>query len=216
MLPGITPPIIKLPTFRTTFIGSATNSSTGSVNMMGTFTATTPGLMVVTAISSCSNTTRTILDFFIGGTTGLLNFASAGSQLSGGIGSRVVTSGGQGVGVRFSSTTQTAANGVGVWLITGYSSTAPTQTNSSTGTSSVASLSLNINAYGAGVFQTFWGSTTDGAWTGATEQGSGTTVGTNRCEWANTTNVFQTSTPSYTATSTHASATFCIVGASWG
>lgn len=218
MLPGVTPPIITLPKLKVAFLGLATNATTTATVSFGNFTPTTPGLMVVATACTAASASRIVSDISINSSTGNLNLASTstGGSIILGIGSAVVTSGATAVSVTFSSTTGSASNSVGVWLLTGYSSTTPINVQKSTvGSTSIISLPINIDAYGVALFQLCWATSNSFTWSGASVQASATR-GFSRYESANTTNVFQTSTPSYLVSSSHATLTVAgMIGGSW-
>lgn len=204
-LPGLFPVLHSESTPTITFLHSTRNATTTASISFGTATPTTPGLLVVTILST-SVTTRLITDVTIGGSTGTLHVVSAGAANQRALASLVVSSGAKAISVTYNTTTNTAGGGVGAWLITGYNSTAPFDSGSATASgSTTVSLARAYPRNGVGVASAIGNSTAAMGMTGATTVASSTQGTTLRCDWASITS--SVANASLTVSATGAAAT---------
>lgn len=126
-----------------TYIGSNTSSANQTTYDFGNFNAPTAGLMIIgTGNFGDAAANRTVSSVSIGGGAATIHVnPSTGAQPSC-IASRVVSSGNNNVTVTFSGQMQNGS--VAVWLLTGYRSATPFDTDgindSSSGTSRIATL----------------------------------------------------------------------------
>jgi hypothetical protein len=110
-----------------THIGNAESGTDGTVFDYGNFNAPEAGLMVV-VLSGYNTTAPTISSVSIGGTNGTVHVQASGHQrVTLGIATREVSSGNQNVTVTFGSTS--VISRVSVYLLTGYDSATPTDTD---------------------------------------------------------------------------------------
>lgn len=121
----------------------------------GNFTAAEAGLMIVVAWSVSGSTGDEVASCTIGGSAATANVRTldtSSSRSAAAVFSLEVSSGAQEVIVNY--TTAPRACGVAVYLLTGYSSTTPNDTDAAIGTTSATSISatLNIPAGGVAVF----------------------------------------------------------------
>lgn len=123
--------------------------STGGSFNFGNFNAPSPGLMVVVAMGARSlNANRSVSSVSIGGTNGAIYVSQnvSGKSSANSIAGRAVSSGNQNVTVNFSGNMDFAS--VAVFLLTGYSSETPTDTDngSSSGASATYTLDFATNS----------------------------------------------------------------------
>jgi hypothetical protein len=215
MIPGVIPIARPVPGARITFLGELSATTTTASVSYGNVTAPTSGLLVVAQVGRNTNTTRTITAFTIGGTTGTLHLASAGSSNPHAIGSRVVSSGANDIAVTFSSTSGTSSEQhVGAWLITNYTSTAPTGTDAQTLTAStIISTTLATTRGGVGVWAIRCLSTTGQVFSDAIIDSNSTTGG---LRWTFASNRFlQTNSTFVQSISNSTSASRVGIGGAW-
>lgn len=175
MIPGVIPSIPPPQRLAITFLDGLTLASTSSTYSLGSVTATTPGLLVVT-INSLRGTASVVSNVSIGGTTGTVHVASLSSTAPCALASRVVTSGSQAIQALFSTTSSSGNVLAGAWLITGYRSTTPCGFDTNTQTISTISgeTTFDMLSPSVGVFGLVKSSSDEGSWSSATSRFSST------------------------------------------
>lgn len=217
MLPGVTPPITRISSPQLTFLGTTSNATTTAVVSMVTVTAARPGLMVVCAAGR-SSATRNVSDVSIGGSTGKVHFANTATTNPGAVASRLVSSGSNAISITYTSTTASANQGVGVWLITDYQSTVSIGSSIATAATPTAGMKVQFNASRNGIatFCAARGSTVEQTWAGvpsaATTRG-GSTSGTWRIECADQLTTISAETS--VSNTVGAGANGCLAGGAW-
>jgi hypothetical protein len=148
-----------------TFINSASSTANASSYDFGNFTAPTAGLMVVAALPQGGSSNVSAIN--IGGVAGAL-LAATNSDTPRALGWREVSAGDHNVTVVCTGSFFRAA--IGVWLLTGYQSATPTDTDTpSFATSTSVSASINVQAGGAVIVAGSVVNTNGINWTNATE-----------------------------------------------
>lgn len=170
MMPGMIPVIAGGAPAVQTYLGSASSTADAITYDFGNFTATN-GLMIVAAAgrTSSASVARSLDVASIGGTNGTVH-ASTGTSLRGGslgIGSRAVAAGATNVTVTWSGTCLRSA--VFVWMLTGYLSETPTDTDvqwDDTNRTSFAA-TIDLPAGGVAVYVSMHNNTNATTWSAA-------------------------------------------------
>lgn len=165
---GVTSDAAPVLTYITTGSSSADQTT---YNAIASCSAATDGLMIV-GVAGTASASRTVSSLSIGGTNGTIHVNPSGDAGPSAIVSRAVTAGAQSINVTFSGGVSRAA--VSCWLLTGYASATPDDTDgqnvNDANTSHSATLDLAAN--GIAVFVAVRNNSTAGgsSWSSATER----------------------------------------------
>lgn len=153
------------------FIGVATSGDNAATFDFGNFSAPRDGLMIVLFVSN-GGTARTVSTVSIGGVNGGIHLSNPSQTTKYAVASRIVSAGNNNVTVTLSGTGGSAAtNAASVWLLTGYVSATPSDTDASaqaTDTSRV--VTFTIPARGVAVYGMTHSSLNAVTWSSATER----------------------------------------------
>lgn len=148
-----------------TYIGANTSGTNATTYDFGNFTAASDGLMIVFA-GGRSASAHTLSSISIGGSAGSLVGGGASAIQSGAIGYRVVSAGANNVTVTFSAGILRA--GVQVYLLTGYASATPYDSDVQTGNSPLTA-TLDFPANGVAVYGALSNGAAGTTWSAASE-----------------------------------------------
>lgn len=149
-----------------TTLSSATDASTYN---FGNVTAASDGLLICVVVSRSASSTS-VSSVSIGGTNGTIAVQNTSVNNAAAIATRAVSAGAHNVTVNFGATMVRC--GCGVYLLTGYNSATPVDTDvgqASGATSNARVMTLDFPTNGVAVYGNFHGITDVTAWSAATE-----------------------------------------------
>lgn len=151
-----------------TYVTTLSSASDASSYNFGNVTAATDGLLVCVVVSRAGSA-QNVSSVSIGGTNGALPVSNSGLTNVAAIATRAVSAGDHNVTVNFSGTM--ARCGVGVYLLTGYASATPSDTDigQSTGSANSRALTMDFPTGGKAVYGLFDGNDSNVVWSAATE-----------------------------------------------
>ena len=168
-----------------TYVTTLTSASDASSYNLGNVTAATDGLLVCVVVSR-AGTAQNVSSVSIGGTNGALPVSNSGVTNVAAIATRAVTAGSHNVTVNFTGTM--ARCGVGVYLLTGYASETPSDTDIGQSTSSNSrALTMDFPTGGKAVYGLFDGNDSNVVWSAATENYDASPEANARFSFANKT-----------------------------